>query len=94
MGNNNFAPEQEITRQEMFTLLYNALKTMGKLPQGNSKKSPSTFSDTSEIAAWAKEAMGVMVESGTIGGNEGKIFPTHTTTRAEMAQVLYNLKSI
>ncbi|HOK96095.1 MAG TPA: S-layer homology domain-containing protein, partial [Anaerohalosphaeraceae bacterium] len=34
VGNNMFAPYIEITRQEMFTLLYNALKVIGKLPKG------------------------------------------------------------
>ena len=32
VGDNKFAPEQAITRQEMFTMLYNALKSLDKLP--------------------------------------------------------------
>ncbi len=88
-----FAPEKEITRQEMFTLLYNALKVIGKLPQGDSGKTLDHFSDAGQIDSWAKEAMRLMVKTGTIGGNAGKLNPTSTTTRAEMAQVLYNLLS-
>jgi hypothetical protein len=88
-----FAPGKEITRQEMFTLLYNALKNIGKLPQGNSGKTLSSFSDAGKIASWAKDAMTLMVESGTIAGNGGQLTPASTTTRAEMAQVLYNLLS-
>lgn len=91
VGNNLFAPEKEITRQEMFTLLYNALKVIGKLPQGNSGKMLSDFIDAGLIDSWAKEAMTLLVETGSIGGNVGKLTPTSTTTRAEMAQVLYNL---
>ncbi|MED5019582.1 S-layer homology domain-containing protein [Paenibacillus chibensis] len=91
MGNHMFAPEKEITRQEMFTLLYNALKVIGKLPQGNSGKALSDFTDAGLIDSWAKEAMTLLVETGGIGGNAGKLTPTSTTTRAEMAQVLYNL---
>jgi hypothetical protein len=34
IGNNMFAPDKEITRQEMFTLLYNVLKAIGRLPEG------------------------------------------------------------
>ena len=33
VGNNMFAPDKEITRQEMVTLLYNALKVIGQLPK-------------------------------------------------------------
>jgi len=33
------------------------------------------------------------VEAGIISGSNGKLMPNSTTTRAEMAQVLYNLLS-
>ena len=105
VGNNLFAPGKEITRQEMFTLLYNALKAIGRLPRthgravseaddqprGNSGKTLSSFSDTGGIAPWAKEAMKLFVETGTIGGSGNRLSPKDTTTRAQMAQVLYSL---
>ena len=93
VGNNLFAPEKEITRQEMFTLLYNALKAIDKLPPGNSGKSLSAFSDAGDIAPWAKNAMTLLVETGTISGSGNRLSPKDTTTRAQMAQVLYNLLS-
>lgn len=86
-----FAPGKQITRQEMFTLLYNALKVIEELPEGSSGKSLSYFSDAGEIAPWANNAMKLLVETGTIGGSGGKLTPTDTTNRAQMAQVLYNL---
>ena len=88
-----FAPDKKITRQEMFTLLYNALKVIGKLPEGSGGKPLRSFTDTDDIASWAKEAMSLLVETGTISGSGGRLFPTSTTTRAEMAQVLYNMLS-
>lgn len=91
VGNNMYAPGKEITRQEMFTLLYNALKVIGQLPQGDSGKTLSSFTDAGQIDSWATEAMSLLVETGTVGGSGGKLNPTGTTTRAEMAQVLYNL---
>ena len=93
VGNNMFAPDIEITRQEMFTLLYNALKVIGKLPKGTAGKPLSAFADANDIATWAKEAMTLLVETGTISGDGRNLFPTNTTTRAEMAQVLFNLLS-
>ncbi len=93
VGNNMFVPENEITRQEMFTLLYNALKVIGRLPEGTDGNSLSSFADAESIAYWAKEATALMVETGIISGNGGKLYPTNTTTRAEMAQVLYSLLS-
>ncbi len=91
VGNNMFAPEKAITRQEMFTMLYNALKVIGQLPQGSSGKTFSDFTDAGQIDSWAKDAMTLLVKTGTVGGSDGKLTPLSTTTRAEMAQVLYNL---
>lgn len=91
IGNNLFAPDKDITRQEMFTLLYNVLAVIGKLPEGNAGKKLSDYSDASSIASWAKDAMTFLVETGKVSGSDGKLSPTGSTTRAEMAQVLYNL---
>ncbi|MEW5922132.1 MAG: bacterial Ig-like domain-containing protein [Bacillota bacterium] len=93
VGNNMFAPEKEITRQEMFTLLYNGLKATGRLPRGSSGRTLSDFSDAGDIAPWAKEAMKLLVETGTISGSGNRLLPKDTTTRAQMAQVLYSLLS-
>jgi hypothetical protein len=91
VGNNMFAPGKEITRQEMFTMLYNTLKVIRQLPQGDSGKTLLDFSDASEIASWAEEAMTILVETGLIRGSGGMLAPTSTATRAEMAQLMYNL---
>lgn len=93
VGNNIFAPNQEITRQEMFTLLYNILRDVGELPTGNIGKEISNFADANQIAPWANDSMTLFVSTGTITGNDGKISPMGKTSRAEMAQVLYNLLS-
>ncbi len=93
VGNNLFAPKNEITRQEMFTLICNALKVIDELPQGKSGKTLSDFNDAGQIATWAKDAVTLLVRAGTVGGSNGKLSPLDTATRAEMAQVLYNLLS-
>jgi len=74
-----------------FTLLYNALKVIGQLPENESGKTLTDFTDAGQISSWAQEAMTLLVRTGTVGGSSGKLNPTDTTTRAEMAQVLYNL---
>ncbi|MCM1566277.1 MAG: leucine-rich repeat protein [Dehalobacter sp.] len=91
VGSNMFAPDKEITRQEMFTLLYNALKGIRQLPQGDSGKTISDFADAGQTDSWAKDAMTLLVETGTVGGSGGALTPLSTTFRAEMAQVLFNL---
>ena len=91
IGNNQYAPEQAITRQEMFVMLYNALKVLGELPAATGTKQLSDFSDANQSASWAQDALNALVQSGIISGADGKLAPTETTSRAQIAQVLYNL---
>jgi hypothetical protein len=107
VGNNMFAPDREITRQEMFTLLYNTLRVLGQLPglhgravseaddqpTSNSGKTLTDFSDADDTAPWARVAMKRLVEAGIISGSGNRLSPKDTATRAQMAQVLYNLLS-
>jgi len=91
VGDNKFAPKQAVSRQQMLTLLYNALKAIDQLPKGNSGKTLSDFTDSANISSYAQEAMEGLVKSGAVSGSNGNLRPTATTTRAQMAQVLYNL---
>jgi hypothetical protein len=91
VGDNRFAPQQEITRQEMFTLLYNGLKVMGELPEGNVSSTLTDFTDSGSISSYAQQAIGYFVEIGALSGSNGQLLPTESTTRAQMAQVLYHL---
>lgn len=91
IGNNLFAPGKEITRQEMFTLLYNTLMVLNELPQGNVGKLLADFTDRGEIADWAKEAMNLFVKAGLVSGDGGRLNPAGDATRAQTAQVLYGL---
>ncbi|MBP3966483.1 S-layer homology domain-containing protein [Paenibacillus lignilyticus] len=93
LGDNLFVPDKAITRQDLFTLLYRSLDALGKLPEAKSGVSVSSFTDADHIAAYAQEAAETLVESGIVSGNNGKLSPQGVTTRAEVAQVLYNLLS-
>jgi len=91
IGNDLFAPEQLISRQEMCVMLHNALKIMEKMPAAGSGADMSDFSDVGLIAPWAAEAMNAMVQAEIVHGSDGQLHPRSTTTRAEIAQVLYKL---
>jgi hypothetical protein len=57
------------------------------------KSKKYTHVSTGQIAYWAKKSMTLMIGTETVGGKAGRLTPFDTTTRAEMAQVLYNLLS-
>ena len=48
-------------------LAVHALKVIGQLPQGDSDKTLNHFSGAGQIDLWAKEAMTLLVKTGTIG---------------------------
>lgn len=92
-GSNLFAPDNQITRQEMFTMLYRTLNTIGELPEAESDKTLSSFSDSASVADYAEEAMTVLIKGGVIAGSNGKLDPQGPSSRAQMVQVLYTLLS-
>ena len=69
IGNNKFAPEAGITRQEMFTLLYNTMAAYGELPAKTSDRTLESFADGEDVAAWAREAVTALVWAGIITGS-------------------------
>lgn len=91
VGGNKFAPEAEISREAMFTLLYNALKVLDKLPRVDSVKSLSDFDDGAEVSDWAREALTEMVKNGAVAGINGRIRPAEGSNRAELESYLYTL---
>lgn len=92
-GSNQFLPEQSLTREELFTLLYRALDALGELPAQQTGTGLSGYSDAGQLAAFAQEAVEALSASGIVQGNGGKLEPKAQTTRAQAAQVLYNLLS-
>lgn len=91
VGNNLFAPDKEIARQEMFAMLCRTLATVGNLPSKDSGRELSSFEDSSFLEPWAQEAAGVLVKGGIVQGDENRLNPTKTATRAEMAEMIHRL---
>ena len=92
-GDNQFKPNSQLTRQELFTLLHRALVALGELPAEKTTAVVADFSDAGQISAYAQEAFKALVEGGIITGNNKKLTPQGVSTRAEVAQVLYQLLS-
>ncbi len=64
-----------------------------ELPSATTDKELGTFNDAGQVAAWANEAMSALIKGGIVNGSDNMLSPADTTTRAQMAQVLYNLLS-
>ena len=90
IGEGKFAPDKELTREEMAVMMTKFLKVSGK--NLNAKGNENGFKDEKNIATWAKESVKEMARLGVVSGMEdGKFEPKSAFTRAQVAQVLYNI---
>lgn len=79
-------PNDNITREEAFTILGRAL-----MMEGGASDELAKFSDSSQVANWAALSMGFMIKAGYIQGNNNRLAPKENMTRAELAVILYNV---
>lgn len=87
MGEGLFAPNMEITREQMVAMLYNYAKYKGY--DVTASADPSTFADNASVSAWAQPAMQWAVAEGYISGmGDNQLAPQGTATRAEIASVI------
>ncbi len=90
---NAFAPNQQVTREQMAVMIHKFLKANEMdLPQeGNTAKG---FADDDAISDWAKEAVQTMQKMGVIQGlPDGRFNPQGSATRAEVATIFRNLEN-
>lgn len=87
MGEGLFAPNMEITREQMVAMLYNYAKYKGY--DVTASADLSTFADSASVSAWAQPAMQWAVAEGYISGmGDNQLAPQGTATRAEIASVI------
>ena len=79
-----FAPDANITRQEIATILARAFKL--------TEKSADVFADNDSIAEWASDFVYMTKAAGYMQGDENNNFnPIANATRAEVATIIYRL---
>jgi len=79
-----FAPNDEITRQQMATILCRYAKA--EVPEG--VMGLAGYGDSTDIADWARSAMLWATHEGILRGSDGLLYPTRGVTRAEAAAML------
>lgn len=87
MGEGLFAPNMEITREQMVVMLYNYAKYKGY--DVTASADLSAFADNASVSTWAQPAMQWAVAEGYISGmGNSQLAPQGTATRAEIASVI------
>ena len=96
IGGGLFAPNSNVTRQQMAAIIYAYAKLMGKnvTPASSAAETFNAMPDSATVASWAKDAFIWAVGAEVIKGKDGNLAPNATATRAEVAQILLNLSTI
>lgn len=79
VSENEFAPDENITRAQFATLVYRVL--------GLAKSNTSSFSDVADNA-WYAEAVNALSDAGVVSGSDGAFMPDSNITREAMAKIL------
>lgn len=84
---NAFNPNNDITREELITILYRYAKHINI--DTSIENNDINFNDENYISEWAYEAMSWAIENGIIAGKENRLIdPKGKSTRAEVAIIL------
>lgn len=93
VGANSFAPEQDLTREQLAVMLYNYAKREGcDVKCKNSAL--DKYSDSGSVSPWAKNAMVWAVSVGIISGDGTYLNPQGVATRAEVATIIERYEDI
>ena len=88
MSETVFAPNAEVTREQLAVFLYQYAQKKGIALTGESK----TFTDAAGISDWAKDAVAALTGAGLLNGRpDGSFNAKGKATRAEVATVLVKL---
>ncbi len=88
MSKSTFEPNTAITREQVAAILYRYAKYTQKNVDAYSANNYASYDDVDTVSAYAVAPMKWTVGVGIIGGMDGKLAPTQTATRAQIAAML------
>ncbi|MBR5271112.1 MAG: S-layer homology domain-containing protein [Clostridia bacterium] len=91
MSDGSFGIGQKMTRQDLCTVIYRAVKNMGY----NLNAKDDSFSDFDSVSDYAKDAVAYLAGAGIISGmGDETVAPNSTATRAQTAQMLMKVSKL
>ena len=85
----HFAPNEHISRQDMAVILYRTMQKNNALPAISYLE--KKFEDFDSISLYAQNSVAYLSNMGAINGSDGHFMPLKESTRAEVAQLLFNI---
>ncbi len=88
MSETTFEPDTAITREQIAAILYRYAEYCDLDVEEYEDTSLNDFSDRNTVSSYAKKPIRWAVGAGIINGMDGKLAPTATATRAQLAAML------
>ena len=86
IGDNQFGPENTLTREQLVTMLYRYAQNKGY--DVTASADLSGYPDAGKVQTYAQEAMSWAVAEGIVEGMDGNLNPAGNATRAQIATIL------
>ena len=88
VGGNRFAPDDNVSREQIATILYQYVLSTGETAKADASVL-AVYGDNASVSSWAADGMAWAVKEGIITGKPGSLLaPTDSATRAEVATML------
>lgn len=82
-GETTLSPRMTLTREQAFTMVARLLKYVDL-----NKEKFEAFTDANLVSAWARDAVASLVNAGIVQGDQNRLKPKDSITRAELAAIL------
>lgn len=93
MGDGTFAPDLNVTREQLAAMLYRYADDYANLNM-EATGDLSQFSDTKRVSSWAEDALSWTVGAGILNGDDGALKPGASASRAEAATMLQRFSTL
>ena len=87
-GEGIFAPNDPLTRQQMFCVVYQMMLGMNAAPQGDASLL-SGYADGALVAEWARLPAAALLDEGIVHGADGLLMPEQALTREQTLAMLW-----
>lgn len=91
VGNNNYSPNSNVSRQEAVCMVLRAMRSAGWSAAGDATYLLDSYSDGGSVAGYARRDMATAVRQGYLPISGGRLDPSAPLTRVDMAQVLHRI---
>lgn len=91
VGNGDFAPSANVSRQDAICMIQRALRAVGQSAPDGAYSALSSYSDAGYVSDYAKGAMALAVQRGYLPTSGSYLNPGDPLTRIDMAVILHRV---